>query len=136
MQVSGSMLQPSSVMPATYQDLESGHKADNNEWIAFTANTKGKRFRGCSGDEPKWAALLLDGIHARSMSTLQRRVGVERENVVIAEHDQRTFESLKNDHPDCNVVFNRMQKYVRDESFPDAEFNIVFFGCARWGEIR
>jgi len=114
-------------MPSHYHDSESVHKTENNEWIAFTANNIGKTFRGCGGGEPKWAALLLDGIHARSMTTLNRRVGLNRESIVIVEHDQETFDTLKNNHPDCTVVFNQMQKFVRDEAFPDNEFNIVFF---------
>jgi hypothetical protein len=114
-------------MPSAYQDVESTHKADNNEWIAFTTNSIGKTFQGCGGDTPKWAALLLDGIHARSVTTLNRRVGLERESIVIVEHNQETFDTLKANHPDCTLVLDRMQTYVRDESFPDDEFNIVFF---------
>jgi hypothetical protein len=114
-------------MPSPYADIESSHKADNNEWIAFTANNIAKSFRGCGGDTPKWAALLLDGIHARTMTTLNRRVGLERESIVIVEHDRETFDTLKTNHPDCKLVFNQMQKYVRSESFPDDELNIVFF---------
>ena len=114
-------------MPSVYHDVDSVYKENNNEWIAFTVNNIGKTFQGCGGEAPKWAALLLDGIHARSMTTLNRRVGLDRENIVIVEHDKDSFNTLKSNHPDCNIVFDQMQKFVRDESFPENEFNVVFF---------
>jgi hypothetical protein len=118
---------PAINMHSQYHDFDSSHKTENNEWIAFTANNIGKRFQASGGKAPKWVALLLDGIHARSMTTLHRRVGVDQENIVIVEHDQESFDTLKTNHPDCTVVYNHMQQYVRAEAFPDDEFNIVFF---------
>ena len=112
---------------ATYNDFSCAHKVFNNDYIAFTANHISKQFRGCGGDVPKWIALLLDGVNARSMMTLHRRVGLDKDNITIVEHDRETFDTLSANHPDCNFIFGQMQSYVQKASFPSDQFNLAFF---------
>lgn len=120
-------LSPRRTKMATYHDVECAVKTANNELLATAINHLTKAIEAAGGTPPTWYLLTLDGVHARTTTTLQQRADIAEGRVTIVEMDGATAKNLRKAVPTATIIESTMQEFVTSNAFRPGGYNIAYF---------